>query len=76
MQHDFQVFANLMTFFFKGKVIKYSLFIFIFHICVKFQTKEKKRLVTTNVFECFQLHYHILKKLLEFLHMVVAITSF
>jgi hypothetical protein len=38
-QHDFQFFANLITFFLKyKKVIKYSIFIFIFHICAKLQT--------------------------------------
>ncbi len=57
-QHDFQFFGNLMTFFSKEKVIKYSLF----HICVIFQTKKKKK----RVFECFQLHCHILKELHEF----------
>ncbi len=57
-QHDFHCFENLMTL--KKKVIKYFIFIFIFHICPKFQTqkkieKEKERLiVTVCVFECFQ----------------------
>jgi hypothetical protein len=41
-QHDFQSFANLMIFFSK-KRIKNSLFIFIFHICAKFQTQKKKK---------------------------------
>jgi hypothetical protein len=43
LQHDFQFFANLMTFFSNKKMIKYSLFIFIFHIYAKFQTKKKKK---------------------------------
>jgi len=30
----------------------------------------------TRVFECFQSHCHILKELLEFLHMMDAITIF
>jgi len=52
-QQDFQFFENLMTFFInKKKVIEFFVFIFIFHICAKFQTK-KKRLVVTSVFECF-----------------------
>jgi hypothetical protein len=40
-QHNFQNFENLMIFFLKKIVIEYSLFIFIFHICAKFQTKKK-----------------------------------
>jgi hypothetical protein len=40
-QHNFQNFQNLMIFFLKKIVIEYSLFIFIFHICAKFQTKKK-----------------------------------
>jgi hypothetical protein len=39
--------------------------------------KPKKRLEMTCVFECFQSHCHILKELLEFLHMMGhAITTF
>jgi len=62
-------------------VIKYSLLKFIFKIWAKFQTKKekkkrKKKLVMTCVFECFQSHYHILKELHEFLHMMGAITIF
>jgi len=56
-------------------MIKYSLFILIFHICAKFQTKNKKT-SQTCVFECFQSHCHILKELHEFLHMMGAITIF
>jgi len=66
-----------VTFFSKKKVIKYSLFIFIFHICANFKTqKKKKKLVMTCVFECFQSHCHILKELYEFLCMMGAITIF
>jgi len=42
LQHGYQVFVNLMTFFCKKKVIKYSVFILNFHIYAKFQTKKKK----------------------------------
>jgi hypothetical protein len=66
-----------MTFFSKKKVIKYSLLVFFFHICAKFQTKkEEERLVMTCVFECFQSHCHIWKELHEFLRMKDAITIF
>jgi hypothetical protein len=67
-----------MIFFRKKTVIKYSLFILIFDICEKFQTpkKKKKKLVMTCVFECFQLHCHILKELHELLCMLGAITIF
>ncbi len=74
LQNDFQTFTNIMIFSLKIKVIKYSLFIFIFHICAKFQIK--KRLVLTCVFECFQSHCHILKKSHGFLCMMGAIIIF
>jgi hypothetical protein len=67
LQHDFHFIVNLMTFSF-FKVIKYSLFIFIVHICAKFQTKER--------YECFQSQCHVLKELHEFLFMMGAITIF
>ncbi len=51
-------------------MIKYSLFIFIFYIRAKVQTKKKKGLIVTCVFECFQ--SHILKELHEFLHMMIG----
>ncbi len=58
-------------------MIKYSLFILIFHICTKISNPKKKRITSqTCVFECFQSHCHILKKLHEFLHMMGAITIF
>jgi hypothetical protein len=42
-QHDFQFFGNLMTFFSqKTKMIKYSLLIFIFHICADFTPKKQE----------------------------------
>jgi hypothetical protein len=53
-------------------VIKYSLFILTFHICGEFPKKKR----THCVFECFQSHYHILKKIHEFLHMMGAIIIF
>jgi hypothetical protein len=63
-QHDFQFFGNLMTVFSKKKkVIKYSLFIFIFHIRAKFLNQK---IEIKCVFECFQSHCHILKELQEF----------
>jgi hypothetical protein len=64
-----------MIFLSKKKVIKYSPFIFIFHIYAKFQTKEKS-LIMTCVFECFQSHCHILKELHKFLHMMGAMIIF
>jgi hypothetical protein len=73
-QHDFQFFANLMIFFSQQKKIKYSLFIFLFHICARFQTKKK--LVMRCVFQCFQSHCHISKELHEILRMIGAITIF
>jgi hypothetical protein len=58
-------------------MIKYSLFIFIFHIYAKFHTqkknKTKQNLIMTCVFECFQSTCHIMKELHEFLHMMGAI---
>jgi hypothetical protein len=59
-------------------VIKYSLFIFIFHICAKFQTqkKKKKKIVMSCVFLCFESHFGFLKELYEFLCMMGAITIF
>jgi len=60
-------------------VIKYSLFIFIVHICAKSQTEKNKRLLLTCVSECFQSHCYIFKELHEFLMCVVTIggeTSF
>ncbi len=56
-------------------MIKYSLFIIIFHICAEFQ-KEEEGFIMTCVFECFQSHCHILRELHEFLCMMDAITSF
>jgi hypothetical protein len=38
-QHDFQFFGNLRK---SLKVVEYSLFIFIFHICSNFQTQKQK----------------------------------
>jgi hypothetical protein len=69
-QHDFQFFAHLIIFLKQRKGIKYSLFIFIFHNCAKFQTKKKKKkkkLIMTCAFGCFQSHCNILKELHEFL---------
>jgi hypothetical protein len=65
LQHDVQSFANLTIVFSKMKIkIKYSLFISIFHICAKFQTKKK--LVMTCVFQHFQSHCHIWKNYMNF----------
>jgi hypothetical protein len=63
-QHDFEFFVNLMNFLSKKKMIKYSLFIFIFHIYAKFQT-EKKSLIMTCVFECFQSHFERITQIFE-----------
>jgi len=45
LQHGDHFFVNLMTSFSqkKEKVIKYFIFMFIFHICAKFQTKKKRK---------------------------------
>jgi hypothetical protein len=75
LQHDFQKFTNLIIFSSKIKVIKYSFFIFIFHICAKKHLK-RKRLVMICVFECFQSHCHILKKSHEFLCVMGAMIIF
>jgi hypothetical protein len=48
-------------FFLKKTMIKFIFFILIFHICAKFLT-QKKRLIMTCVFECFQSHCHIFEK--------------
>ncbi len=64
LQHDFHFSTNVVIFFSKKEVIEYSLFMFIFHICAKFQ--RRKRLVVTCIFGCFQSHCHILKELHEF----------
>jgi hypothetical protein len=75
LQHGYQSFVNLMTSFFsKKKVIKYSIFIFIFHICAKFQTK-KKGLIVTSAFECFQSHCHIFKKIHVFFMGAITIVG-
>jgi hypothetical protein len=39
LEHDFQFFGNLMIYFYENDW--YSLFIYIFHVCEKFQTKKK-----------------------------------
>jgi predicted O-linked N-acetylglucosamine transferase (SPINDLY family) len=67
-QHSFQFFANLMTSISQKKRSNF-LFIFIFHVCAKFQKKNK--MIMTCVFECFQSHCHILKELHEFFCMMV-----
>ncbi len=71
----FLIFCKSNEFFLKKTVTKYSLLIFIFHICAKFQTK-KKRLIMVCAFERFQLHCHILKELHNFLPMMGAIIIF
>ncbi len=63
LQHGFQFFANLILFSFKKK--SDSIFVQNFQ-------KEKG----LRVFECFQSHCHILKKLHEFLHMMSPIIIF
>jgi hypothetical protein len=52
----FNFFANLMTFSSKKKSDQIFPFHIFFHICAKFQTKKKKKLVVTCVFEFFQSH--------------------
>ncbi len=64
LQHGFQCFANLMNFSFKKKWL---------NICAKVFFFFKR---TCQVFECFQSHCHILKKLHEFLNMMSAIIIF
>jgi len=67
------IFSSLLIFFSKEKVIKYSLFIYIFHIYEKFQTKKKTRHVYFNVFN------HIVtfwKNYMIFLCMIGAINIF
>jgi hypothetical protein len=71
--HDFLLKKNYWSF--SQKKSKYSLFIFIFHICANFQFLFYF-LVVTCVFECFQSHCHILKELYEFLWMMSAIIIF
>jgi hypothetical protein len=57
----------------KKKGIKYSLFIFIFHIC---DSNQRKSVIMTCVFEYFQSRCHILKELHKFLWVMGAITIF
>jgi hypothetical protein len=63
----FSIFCKFNDFFLLKKVIKHSLFIFIFHTCAKFQTKK--------ICEGFQSHCHILKEFHEFLCMMGVITT-
>jgi hypothetical protein len=64
-----------MTFFSKKKVIKiFPFHIYFSHLCKI--SNQKKPLVMTCVFECYQSQCHILKELHEFLHMMGAITIF
>jgi hypothetical protein len=71
-QYKFQfLFVNLMIF--KIKKINYSFFIFIFHICAKFQTKKK--LIMTCVFECFNHIVTFRKNYMNFSCMVVVGTK-
>jgi hypothetical protein len=55
--------------------MKYSIFIFIFHICAKLQTQKKKGLVMTCAFECFQSHSDIFKKIHVFLMGAITIVG-
>jgi len=71
-KHDFQFFASLVIFSQKKKMIKYSLFIFKFHICAN----QKKKNWPWLALECFHSHRQNLKELHEFLHMMNAITNF
>jgi hypothetical protein len=57
LQHGYQFSVNLMTFIFKKKVIKYSIFIFFSHLCKILN--QKKGLIMTCVFDYFQSHCHI-----------------
>jgi hypothetical protein len=75
-QHDFNFFVNLINFFVnKKKVIKYFLFIFIFHIYENFQTKKKKTCHDMCIW-MFSITLSHLKELHEFLHMMGAIIIF
>jgi hypothetical protein len=62
-QHDLK-FCKSNDFFLKKEKTKYFLFIFIFHICAKFQNKEKKNIMAC-AFECFQSHCQILNLFLR-----------
>ncbi len=74
-QHDFQFFVDLMIFFSKKRrsAQTFLFYIYFSHLC---KISKKINLVTTCVFECFQLGGHILKKLHVFLCMMGAITIF
>jgi hypothetical protein len=77
LQHDFQFFANIMTFFSPKKRSNspFSYLLFTFMQIFK-PKKKKKKLIMTCAFECFQSHCHILKELHEFLGMRGAISMF
>jgi hypothetical protein len=74
--HDFNFFANLMTFLSKEKkwsniLVSYLFFTFMQNFQIK-----RRRLDMICVFECFQSRCHIWKELHEFLHMMGAIIIF
>jgi len=76
LQHDFQFFANIKTFF-SPKQLSNSPFSYLLFTFVQiFKPKKKKKVIVTCVFECFQSHCHILKELDEFLGMMGAMTMF
>jgi hypothetical protein len=58
-------------FFQKPKVIRYSLFIFIFHICANFQIKKEEMCIW--IFSITMSHF---ERITWILHMICAITIF
>jgi len=57
LRHDFQFFANLMTFFSPKKWLNVHFSYLFLHLCKIShpKKKKKKRLITTCVFECFSI---------------------
>jgi hypothetical protein len=49
-QHDFYFFADLMTFFSKEKVIKYSLFILFFIFVQNFKPEKKEKKIHHDLY--------------------------
>jgi len=72
----FNFFANLMTYFSKKKMTKYSQISYLFLTSVQNFKPKRKRLFMACVFECFQTHCHILKELHKSMHTMGAITIF
>jgi len=76
LQHDFQFFANIKTFF-SPKQLSNSPFSYLLFTFVQiFKPKKKKKIIFMFLFEFFKTNFHFLKELDEFLGMMGAMTMF